>query len=147
MISIRDAQAGDEQAWRILWRGYNDFYQTELPEPVTAATWRRMLDPASPLFCRVAVIDGEVIGFVNCVLHEGTWTAEPICYLEDFFVAVAHRGCGAGRALLQDLVELAKTSGWSRLYWHTNTGNPARKLYDEFIAAGDFVRYRLVFEE
>lgn len=147
MISLREVQAGDEQAWRVLWRGYNDFYQTVLPEHITAATWRRILDPASPLFCRVAVIDGTVIGFANCVLHEGTWTAAPICYLEDFFVAPLHRGCGAGRALLQDLVALSTASGWSRLYWHTNTGNPARKLYDEFVAAGDFVRYRLVLGE
>jgi hypothetical protein len=47
--------------------------------------------------------------------------------------------------LIADLIERAKSNGWSRLYWHTRAGNPARRLYDEFIQADDFVRYRLFF--
>jgi GNAT superfamily N-acetyltransferase len=147
MISIRDPQPNDESAWRELWHGYNAFYQTELPEQVTAATWRRILDPTSALFCRLAFVDEHVVGFANCVLHEGTWVTTPICYLEDLFVAPGSRGAGIGRTLLADLVDLAQASGWSRLYWHTSATNPARKLYDEFIPAGDTVHYRMGFEE
>ena len=79
------------------------------------------------------------------VLHEGTWSAAPICYLEDLFVAPEARGAGIGRALISDLIAVGKVRGWSRLYWHTKSGNSeARRLYDRFVAADDFCRYRLV---
>ena len=143
-LVIRAPAPGDEGAWRRLWSGYCAFYETEVPEPVTAGTWARMLTPESPLFGRIAEWDGEVVGFTISVLHQGSWTLLPICYLEDLFVAPEARGHGIGRALIGDLLLRAKERGWSRLYWHTRAGNePARRLYDEFAAADDFVRYRL----
>jgi hypothetical protein len=40
---------------------------------------------------------------------------------------------------------LARERGWSRLYWHTRAANAtARKLYDKFAKADDFVRYRMI---
>jgi GNAT superfamily N-acetyltransferase len=143
---IRDPLAADEAAWRELWSGYNAFYQTSVPEAVTARTWQRILDTAASVFGRVAVIDDCVAGFSICVLHEGTWVIAPVCYLEDLFVAPQFRGHGVGRMLIADLVDRTKVKGWSRLYWHTHGTNPARRLYDEFVMADDFVRYRLTFE-
>ncbi|WP_291367402.1 GNAT family N-acetyltransferase [Acetobacter sp. UBA5411] len=142
-LVIRDIQASDEIAWHRLWAGYNRFYEATVPPDVTRRTWERLLDATNPLFCRVAEKAGEVIGFTNNVLHEGTWVAEPICYLEDLFVTPEARGCGVGRALIRDLVDLGRKQNWSRLYWHTRENNPARKLYDEFVKADDFVRYRM----
>jgi GNAT superfamily N-acetyltransferase len=142
-ISIRDPQPTDETAWRELWAGYNAFYETVLPETVTARTWQRVLDPASPICGRLAVANDTVAGFSICVLHEGTWVVAPICYLEDLFVAPKFRGQGLGRMLVADLVQHARMKGWSRLYWHTRNSNPARQLYDEFTKADDFVRYKL----
>ena len=148
---IRDPLPADEAAWRKLWSGYNAFYQTSVPEAVTARTWQRMLDPASPIFGRLAIADDmaddRVAGFSIYVLHEGTWVIAPVCYLEDLFVAPQCRGRGLGRSLIADLVNQAKAKGWSQLYWHTRGNNPARPLYDEFIRADDFVRYRLTFPD
>jgi GNAT superfamily N-acetyltransferase len=143
-IIIRDPSATDEMAWRELWAGYNAFYEANIPEAVTAHTWQRLLDPATPtMFARLAVAGGEVAGFSLCVLHDSSWTTGSYCYLEDLFVAPKFRGRGCGRALIADVVDRVKANGWSRLYWHTRVNNPARKLYDEFAEADDFVRYRL----
>lgn len=142
-LVIRDIEASDETAWRRLWAGYNRFYAATVPAEVTRRTSERLLDATNPLFCRVAEKAGEVIGFTNSVLHEGTWVAEPICYLEDLFVTPEARGGGVGRAPIRDLVDLGRKKRWSRLYWHTKENNPARKLYDEFVKADDFVRYRM----
>lgn len=143
-MAIRDTQAGDEAAWRRLWAGYCEFYEATVPPDVTDATWRRILDPRSRIFGRVAVEDGAVVGFANCVMHEGTWAKHPICYLEDLFVAPKMRGKGAGKLLLQDLIDLGKARGWEYLYWHTQAGNAtARRLYDTFTAVDDFVKYRV----
>lgn len=142
--AIRDPATADQDAWRRLWSGYNAFYETAVPEKITARTWQRILDPRSAIFGRLAIVDDTVVGFSLNVLHEGTWTAEPICYLEDLFVDPDYRARGIGRCLIWDLIDLAHSNGWSRLYWHTRAGNPARRLYDEFTTADDFVRYRLI---
>jgi GNAT superfamily N-acetyltransferase len=143
---VRDPTAADETAWRRLWSEYNAFYEALVPEAVTSLTWQRLLDPTAPIFGRLAVVAGEVAGFSASVLHDSTWAIASTCYLEDLFVTPRHRGRGCGRLLIQDLVDLAKSNGWSRLYWHTRGDNPARRLYDEFTDADDFVRYRLFFD-
>ncbi|MFG1463983.1 GNAT family N-acetyltransferase [Xanthobacter sp. DSM 24535] len=143
-ITIRDAQPQDEARWRVLWAGYTAFYEAEIPADITAYTWERILDPASSIFCRVAENAGVVVGFAVCVLHPGTWDRGPRCYLEDLFVDEAVRGGGIGRMLIQNLIDAGKAEGWQDLYWHTKASNAtARRLYDSFAPADEFVRYRL----
>ncbi|MNZ84991.1 Acetyltransferase (GNAT) family protein [compost metagenome] len=77
------------------------------------------------------------------MLHEGTWTTAPICYLEDLYVDADARGMGAGKALLDALQSEGKREGWSMLYWMTRQENPARRLYDRYAGVDDFVRYRV----
>ncbi|MFG1421101.1 GNAT family N-acetyltransferase [Roseixanthobacter liquoris] len=143
-ITLRDAAPGDEARWRDLWAGYTAFYETDVPPDVTAHTWARILDPASPISCRLAEREGEVVGFAISVLHPGTWGHGPRCYLEDLFVDPAVRGGGVGRALIQDLVTRGRAEGWTELYWQTMANNStARRLYDSFTSADSFVRYCL----
>lgn len=143
-VLIRDAEPRDEAVWRRLWLGYVTFYEVDVPEAVTAYTWARILDPDIPMFCRVAEHDGTVIGFAISTLHPSTWTDGLNCYLEDLFVDPVARGKGVGRALIDDLLALAKQKSWARLYWHTDAGNEtARALYDRYTLADNFVRYRL----
>ncbi len=144
-MRIRTARPDDEAQWRRLWRGYTEFYETRLPERVTAATWRRIVAPEPAILCRFAEEQGRLLGFSHSLLHEGTFVQAPICYLEDLFVDPAARGRGVGRALIADLVAMASHRGWSRLYWQTRADNlAARRLYDAFVQADDFVRYRLI---
>ena len=142
-VVIREAEASDDGAWRRLWSGYIDHLNATVPNEVTAHTWARVLDPASPVFCRLAVADHAVIGFAVCLLHEGSWALTPHCYLEDLYVAPESRARGVGRALIEDIRALARTRGWDRLYWHTREDNPARRLYDGFAEASGMVVYKL----
>ena len=91
-MSIRDAEPGDEAAWRGLWSQYLAFYDVTLTPEVTAATWARLMDPASPMKMRLAVVDGVPVGFAIHMHHPSTWVAGEDCYLEDLFVAEAARG-------------------------------------------------------
>ena len=146
-LVIRDPRPGDEAAWRLLWSGYVAFYEAEVSETVTAATWRRLFMPGSGLFGRIAECDGAVAGFTISVVHPGTWGLAPRCYLEDLFVDPNIRSRGLGRALIEDLIALARERGWSQIYWHTREGNAtARPLYDRFAKADDFVRYRILLD-
>lgn len=90
----------------------------------------------------MAVDAGRVVGFATYVLHPFTWSERQVCYLEDLFVSPEARGRGAGRLLIEHLVELAHTEGWARVYWMTRADNDvARALYDRFCPADGFVRY------
>jgi hypothetical protein len=46
MTEIRPLAPSDESAWRDLWRGYLEFYETELPEEIYATSFARLVDPA-----------------------------------------------------------------------------------------------------
>ena len=139
---IRSAVPSDESAWRKLWRGYCDFYGASVSEEVTDRTWKRILDPDSAVMCIVSEFDGQVYGFANCVVHENTWETQPVCYLEDLFVAPSARGHGIGKALIEWLRNAMRAEGWARIYWMTQKDNAqARSLYDQFAQADGFVRY------
>ncbi|WP_050523736.1 GNAT family N-acetyltransferase [Pseudorhodobacter wandonensis] len=143
-MEIRDLVASDEAAWRGLWAQYLAFYEVSLDAEVTDQTWARLVDPAALLRGRVAVVDGEVLGFALHHTHLSTWVAAPDCYLEDLFLAQAARGRGLGRALLDDLIAICRAKGYARLYWHTDEGNArARALYDSYAPYDGHVRYRL----
>ena len=55
---IRDATPADEAAFRGLWDQYLRFYGVDLAPEVTAATWARLMDEASPVKARLAEVDG-----------------------------------------------------------------------------------------
>lgn len=141
---IRDATPADEAAWRALWADYLAFYGVTLAPGVTDATFRRLMDPASPVKMRLALLDGKVSGFAIHMHHPSTWVPGDDCYLEDLFVAASARGQGLGRALIEDLAALARARGWHRLYWHTDESNSrARALYDSIVKSDGHIRYRM----
>lgn len=144
-VKINNATAADETAWRDLWGQYLAFYGVTLSQSVTAKTWERLLDASSRLIGRFAFVDDCMVGFALHHSHVSTWTDGDDCYLEDLFLSDAVRGKGIGRALLDDLANLAKAKGYKRLYWHTDEGNlTARRLYDHYSKADGHVRYRMV---
>ena len=145
-LTIRDPSPSDEARWRELWRGYCDFYEKALPDEVTEATWRRLLDKDEPdMFSLLACDeDGGIVGMVNCVLHPVTWDRAPVCYLEDLFVDPATRKLGAGRALIEAVCERGRADGWHRVYWRTKSDNAtARSLYDKVSDLTDWVVYEV----
>ncbi len=143
-LRIRDAEPGDAQDWHRLWDSYLAFYGVTLAAEVTANTWANLMDPDAPLKARIACLDGQAVGFALNLHHPSSWVLGEDCYLEDLFVADTARGKGFGRALIDDLVELARAKGWHRLYWHTKADNArARKLYDQYVATDGHIRYRM----
>lgn len=143
-MQIRDCEAGDYAAWRHLWEGYLAFYNVRLDEAVTAQTWARLMDAASPVKARLAVQGGAVLGFAIHHHHPSTWVMGEDGYLEDLYVDAAARGQGAGRALIDDLLALGRMRGWARVYWHTDASNArARALYDSYAPSDGHIRYRL----
>jgi len=144
-VQIRALEARDRKAWEAHWNAYCDFYGAEVPASTTETTWLRILDPASPLKGWGAFDpDGQLVGLAHTVLHPHTWSPKTLCYLEDLYVAPGVRGRNVGHSLITFLWRKAEAEGWGRLYWHTETTNAAaRRLYDRFRPADNYVRYTL----
>jgi GNAT superfamily N-acetyltransferase len=78
----------------------------------------------------VAEVDGEVVGFALWFLNFSTWLGLPGIYLEDLYVRPGRRGTGLGRALLLELVAIARQRGYGRVEWSVLDWNtPAIGFY------------------
>lgn len=143
VVTIRPASPEDEPRWRSLWDGYCAFYETEVPEEVTANLWRRILTSEEVVHGLVAVNEnGDILGFTHYVLHPHTWSSKTVCYLEDLYVTPGARGKRIAQRLIESVIALGKENGWKRVYWHTEEDNAtARRVYDRFTPADPYVRY------
>lgn len=147
---IRPAQEGDFDQWKVLWDGYNAFYEREgptaLPESITAMTWTRFFDAYEPVHALVAEQDGKLVGLVHYIFHRSTTQIGPNCYLQDLFTSASTRGKGVGRALINEVYRVAEAAGSKRVYWQTHETNvTAMKLYDKVAERSGFVVYRQNF--
>lgn len=140
---VRPATEADHAAWLPLWRGYQAFYQVDLPAGTTALTWQRLLDPAEPMHAALAELDGAVVGLVHTIEHRSCWSPRNSIYLQDLFTAEAARGLGVGRALIEHVCADAARRGAARVHWLTHETNAAAmRLYDRVAERSGFVQYR-----
>jgi GNAT superfamily N-acetyltransferase len=140
---IRLARPDDHAQWLPLWKGYQAFYRTDLPDQVTATTWERFHTADEPMHCAVAEIDGQLVGIVHYLYHRSCWTTGDYCYLQDLYAAPEHRGQGIGRALIEHVYATAAQAGASRVHWLTHETNlDAMQLYDRIADKSGFVQYR-----
>ena len=143
-IRTRPFTAADHEGWDTMWASYLAFYETSLPPEVSADTWVRFLKPAPNHIGLIAEGTDGPLGFAHALLHPGTWSPKPVCYLEDLYVKEEARGRGAGRALIEALAAKGRAEGWLRLYWQTDIANAtARALYDKLAQPRNWVRYDL----
>lgn len=136
-INLRPLRATDYAAWIVMLRDYD-------PDVIDEAScaWERLMDSTCDVVGTIAELDGEIAGFMHHVFHEFSLMRGPVCYVADLYVRPQFRRRGIARAMLEQLIERGRADGWTRVYWVTEHGNPARALYDQF-AAPDFVRYHL----
>lgn len=143
--TVRYVTPKDEAVWRDLWRDYLAFYKTARDADVYADTWRRILDPKVDMFAMVAETpEHGVIGIVNFLYHKYFWGPENRIYLNDLYVRPDVRGTGAGKAMIEAVVDHGKEHGCEQVWWFTAEDNAvARKLYDGVATLSPFVKYQV----
>ncbi len=143
--AIRMFGPADFDAWVPLWRGYQEFYQVDLPLETSRVTWQRLLDANEPMHGAFALDGARIVGFVHYIEHRSCWTVADYCYLQDLFVAPDVRGGGHGRRLIEHVYAEAARLGCSRVWWLTQETNAtARLLYDRIAERSGFIQYRKI---
>jgi len=87
----------------------------------------------SPAFFVLVAVDesASVIGFALYFFSYSTWVGRRCLYLEDLFVQPAHRGNGAGIALMAALAKEAIAQDCRRFVWQVLDWNePAIAFYE-----------------
>jgi GNAT superfamily N-acetyltransferase len=145
MPIVRALNKDDFDAWVPLWKGYLEFYETELEDEITRHTFERLIDTSTEMFGALALSDeGEAIGMVNWLTHPGTWSRGKYVYLEDLFVSANARGLGAGRALIEHVHQWSEAAGATKVYWLTADSNKtAQQLYDRVATKTGFIHYQI----
>lgn len=142
-IEIRPLEASQHEAWLPLWRGYQAFYDVDIPAEVSEVTWARLLDASEPMSGALAWKGAKAVGLVHFIQHRSCWTVGDYCYLQDLFVDPSIRGAGIGRALISHVYQAAERNGCARVYWLTHeTNTPAMGLYDQVAQRSGFIQYR-----
>jgi GNAT superfamily N-acetyltransferase len=128
---IRPATADDVPAILGLVRDLADYERARDEARATEAQVRDALFGERPsVFCDVAEVDGEVVGFAVWFLSFSTWLGRHGIYLEDLFVRPDYRRAGIGRALLVRLAQRCVEQGYGRLEWSVLDWNePAIGFY------------------
>ena len=145
-VAIRPLRIDERADWEPLWKGYQLFYETDLPDSTTAVTWARLHDPAEPMGALGAYVDGRLCGIAHYIFHRSCWSVGDYCYLQDLFVVESARGRGLGRRLIAAVEAVARSAGASRIHWLTQEGNTgARALYDKLAQRSGFIQYRKLF--
>jgi hypothetical protein len=131
---IRPATAVDTALILAFIRGLADYEKLAHEVEATEEKIRATLFPADarPAAECVLAFDGDApAGFAIYFTNYSTFLAKPGLYLEDLFVAPAHRGRGIGKALLLHLARLANARGCGRMEWSVLDWNqPAIDFYE-----------------
>lgn len=123
--TLRPATPADAAAVADLWhRGWHDAHAGHVPDGLTAARTLPAFGEraaAAVGVTTVAVVDGEVAGFVMVVGDE----------VEQVFVDAAHRGTGLAGTLLDEAERQVAAAGHEVAWLAVVTGNArARRFYE-----------------
>ncbi|MEM9913167.1 MAG: GNAT family N-acetyltransferase [Pseudomonadota bacterium] len=147
-LQIRQPAMEDYAAWARLWAAYNVFYgrvgETSLPPEVIETTWRRLLNPGTPVVALVAEQNSCLVGLAHVVFHPNLIQVADTCYLQDLFTEPGARGSGIARALIKGIEDECRQREVADIYWHTHEENAAaRQLYNRVATNTGFIVYRI----
>jgi GNAT superfamily N-acetyltransferase len=131
-IAVRPVQPADAALVVRFILALAKYERLEAEAVVTEADMARDLFGSSPrVFCDIAELDGQPIGFALWFYTYSTFLGRHGIWLEDLFVDPQARGQGAGKAMLRELARRSVAEGLGRLEWNVLDWNaPSIAFYE-----------------
>jgi GNAT superfamily N-acetyltransferase len=131
-LSIRFAQKADCGLILNFIEGIADFeklsHQVEATIPKIE---EHLFGPKAVAECLLAFENEVAVGFALFFHNYSTFVSKPGIYLEDLFIVPKYRGKGYGKALLLNLIDIAKERNCGRVEWSVLDWNEhAIKFYE-----------------
>ena len=141
-VTVRPPCAADEGDWRRLWDGFQAHFGGAVPADVSARTWQLLLDDTAPIYGLLAEAGGVPCGIAHYSFTPFSWTASPVCFLQDLYVDETARGSGAGRALVEGVYAAAAAAGAANVFWLADAEDePLKRFYGRIAVETPFVRF------
>lgn len=141
-VLVRPVEEQDYEHWRVLYRGYRDFYKVEHSDAVIETVWTWLHDPQHSTRGLVAVVDGVPQGLAHYRAFARPIAAAKGIYLDDLFTSPDARGLGLASALVARLAQIAHEEDAQLVRWITADDNDtARSLYDKIATKTHWVTY------
>ena len=91
------------------------------------------------LWCFVAEIGEEIIGYATCTRDFSTWRAADYLHLDCLYITQEHRKAGIGAEVMQAIMEHADRLGCAVLEWQTPSWNKrAARFYERLGARSSY---------
>jgi GNAT superfamily N-acetyltransferase len=119
-IFIREAGPADFPAVYEMIREFAEFQHSSDKFVVSL---QNMLEASSQFNCFIAETEQkEIIGYTTCFPAYYTWTGKAI-YLDDIFVREQFRGKKIGSRLMDQVFDLARKEGCTKVRWQVSNWN------------------------
>ena len=147
--TVRPLSNGERHIWEKLFQSYAAFYKTSVSADAFDRVWEWIFDKDNDFWCDVVEdSEGTVVGFTQYSLMHRSLSGGMVCYLSDLYVDPNQRGGGFGRAMIDHVIEFARSNQISNVRWLTQEFNySARQLYDTYQPKSDFVLYAVPVEQ
>lgn len=138
-IVIRNIDETDSSALLALMRDFAEFeHLAEYLEVTEARLHAAMFGKEAFVSGLLLEVDGAAAGYALFYPYFASFRGQRGFYLEDIYVADAHRGKGLGKAMLKKIAQIAKGRGFERIDFQVLAWNtPAIEFYKKLGAEAD----------
>jgi ribosomal protein S18 acetylase RimI-like enzyme len=128
-VRVSRAESADADVIGRLLHDFNREYDEPTPDPPALAERMRELILSGETI--VLLADGAPDGLAVLRFRPAIWSTALECYLAELYVIPDRRGLGAGRALMEAAIDLARSEGANYMDLGTSEDDvAARRLYE-----------------
>jgi ribosomal protein S18 acetylase RimI-like enzyme len=142
--AIANIGENDFDDWRQMFVYFAILHDVSPTPEGVARTWGWLCDPTHPETGLIVRVRDDVVGFVHYRLQPSALRGTQILYLDDLFIAEAHRGSGVADDMMDRLREIAQTHGCSAIRLDTHATNKrARRFYERHAKNTNWTTYEM----
>ena len=141
---IREIRLDDKKQWKILYRGYADFYKVEMNDKILNTVWEWIHEKNHDVCGLVYEQDNKIIGLAHYRKMPSPLRGKYIGFLDDLYVDPKHRRNGIGEKMIKELNVISIRNNWNLVRWITrDDNNTAKSLYKKLSKKTNWEVYEL----